>query len=331
MDFPVSTLAEFAYGFSNSLKKLQNYAATIIKTVADFDSGDNPKDLPNCLFLWILGNYGPEYQQFKHTESLNLSLGLIFKVNRERKIEYCAKNIVNYVQTHLSEYRIPMDQRIQYEPHPELFRLIEGFNKLQIEYMPIHDVINISKWLYDKHSATHTLEEIYSITKIYSTFRLITRESEFLSLPPDDFNLMKRIYNIELECFATPLDYNLPKYCSPFPYIDYIFGSVGNFFYMKNINVNCECNPPFTEDIYNNVARMMVEYAVKNNITVILITPNWKDCEGFNILKTYIDTQFPGQFDNYFKHMKIKYTKYSINNSIKQIYPSSTFRFILQH
>jgi hypothetical protein len=68
------------------------------------------------------------------------------------------------------------------------------------------------------------------------------------AVPPIVFDLLRKLVNVDGECFASPLNHTLPLYFSAFPDVDQPFGSLGSFFddrYNVVVSGCWECNPPF--------------------------------------------------------------------------------------
>ena len=58
--------------------------------------------------------------------------------------------------------------------------------------------------------------------------------------------MLKSNLDVDGECFASPLNHQLPLYFSAFEDIDTAFGSLGSFCSTNNIESGSwECNPPF--------------------------------------------------------------------------------------
>ena len=65
------------------------------------------------------------------------------------------------------------------------------------------------------------------------------------ALPPAVFEQLQRHFDVECECFASPLNATLPKFCSFFDDTDRYFGSEGSFFNFQPREGSFECNPVF--------------------------------------------------------------------------------------
>ena len=86
-------------------------------------------------------------------------------------------------------------------------------------------------------------------------FALVTRYETLFSanagsqsaIPPPVFSVLKKYLNVDGECFASPLNHQLPLYFSAFQDIDKVFGSLGPFFETDNPieGGSWQCNPPF--------------------------------------------------------------------------------------
>ena len=95
-----------------------------------------------------------------------------------------------------------------------------------------------------------------------------------------------RHFDITCECFASPLNCQLPTYCSIFPDTDAAFGSIGNFFKFFPKEGSFEANPPF-------VAALMVKMLAhitsllelsSGPMSFIIIVPAWTEDPHFAAL-----------------------------------------------
>jgi hypothetical protein len=101
-------------------------------------------------------------------------------------------------------------------------------------------------------------------------------------VPSKVYQKLMKEYSISLEGFASPFNFNVPKFCSIFPEKDKVFGSIGNFFNTKLTNQRAVINPPFIENILNEVADKCIAECTsgdpsESDTFLIIITPAWKD------------------------------------------------------
>ena len=71
------------------------------------------------------------------------------------------------------------------------------------------------------------------------------------------FNTLKEYLHVSIECFASPLNCNLPLYCSLFPDTDAVFGSLGSFFDFQPKEGSFQANPPFIAEIMSKMVQHM--------------------------------------------------------------------------
>lgn len=91
--------------------------------------------------------------------------------------------------------------------------------------------------------------------------------------------LLYKKLKVEKECFSSPFNAILQKYCSFFPDIDIFFGSTGNFFNFNFQNGVYEVNPPFDIFLINKLI-VYILYNLKKEeyeLTFFLIIPLIKD------------------------------------------------------
>lgn len=78
-----------------------------------------------------------------------------------------------------------------------------------------------------------------------SSYDLISLNSSCqASVPPRVFAILRNLFGVSHECFASPLDHVCPSYNSIFPDTDQYFGSTGSFFDFFPTEGSFQCNPP---------------------------------------------------------------------------------------
>lgn len=103
------------------------------------------------------------------------------------------------------------------------------------------------------------------------------------AVPIDVMDYINNVFDIEVECFSSPLNAYYNHFYSLFPDLDVQFGSYGSFF-DKSIPMeytHYQLNPPFIEDIELEMARKVINFVdntVEPSLFVIFI-PNWIDAE----------------------------------------------------
>lgn len=97
--------------------------------------------------------------------------------------------------------------------------------------------------------------------------------SEHLSMPPI---LLERL-GIDVECFGTPLNTSLDNFCGPFPDIETLFGSCGNFMeFQFESGKRYTFNPPYDPDLMTETTRKMLTMLRETpNVCVFALFPIW--------------------------------------------------------
>jgi hypothetical protein len=99
---------------------------------------------------------------------------------------------------------------------------------------------------------------------------------------------MNTDYNLQFECFASPINATLPKFCSIYYDVERYFGSHGNFFNINIIEGTYSFNPPYQKNIMDLGIKKLfyfLDNAKLNNkkLTFILTIPIW-DKEGQELM-----------------------------------------------
>lgn len=163
----------------------------------------------------------------------------------------------------------------------------------------------LSRYELLREDGVNSNESIATVLLRYSG--LFPISGNFWSIPPEAYlyfseNILEyapSMNDIEefpiVECFASPLNFNLPTYCSLFPDVDAPFGSIGNFFEVYN---SFEpglyiVNPPYTERLIDATAAVVLHLLEKEGQwVIILMLPTWVDLDPFKQLKRSRHTKF---------------------------------------
>ena len=73
------------------------------------------------------------------------------------------------------------------------------------------------------------------------------------------FDVLRDDFGCDFECFASPFNCNMDRYCSKFEDVDSYFGSLGSFFDFKPEAGCYEANPPFSETLVLRMTEHMEE------------------------------------------------------------------------
>ena len=107
-------------------------------------------------------------------------------------------------------------------------------------------------------------------------------------ISPGVLECLKKHFHTEVECFSSPLNCYLPKYCSVFPDTDLVFGSLGNFLDYYPTEGSFECNPPFVAELMVSMLHR-IESLLKSAtgpMSFIVIVPAWEEDPHFNAFKS---------------------------------------------
>jgi hypothetical protein len=109
---------------------------------------------------------------------------------------------------------------------------------------------------------------IFSMLQRYTTLWSLNSGAQG-ALPDAVFEVLKKELDVQTECFASPLNHRLAKYCSAFEDTDQCFGSLGSFYNVGGLQGSYECNPPFdTESVVACLGHIhtLIEEADSNGV-----------------------------------------------------------------
>lgn len=167
-------------------------------------------------------------------------------------------------------------------------------NVVKIKYRDYEKIISANRFYnllknYDK-------PKMFDIVKMLLRYSIFDNSNQQWSIGDDLYNHVSNIFDISFEMFASPLNFNMNRYCSIFYDTDKIFGSIGNFYDLnietilnKNIN-GLIYNPPYLPILMSNTVNICIdlmnklENIHKYEITMIAFLPNWQDADYINKL-----------------------------------------------
>lgn len=116
---------------------------------------------------------------------------------------------------------------------------------------------------------------------------ILCENGNFWSLHPSICSVLEQKFNVNVECFSSPLNSNFSTFCSLFPDVDSKFGSIGNFFEAVQHfgSGNYMANPPFIEEIMNQAVIAVLELLDRTQSTVFMYLPHWTDCFYINAIR----------------------------------------------
>lgn len=110
-----------------------------------------------------------------------------------------------------------------------------------------------------------------------------------MAFPDIGFQFLRDRFDVQTECFASPLNCWNSSFCSIARDTDQFFGSLGNFFCFEGerkgrlVGGSFEANPPFVEAVMNQMADRIF-YLLRSHpdipFSFIVIVPAWADCQG---------------------------------------------------
>lgn len=283
-----------------------------------------PRTLTNLLSSWMFILYAFETNKndpffpdnFDNTESLKVTLLDFCKHNKDNNNceEIIDSIIIEFIEFVNSQIIVLDKYKISpfYLNSKDNFKIIKkvvvqkrdndtvNFYKFKINvYFGIKDkrLLNILDNIllpvdvYNKLKQNYTghIKDIDTIIWIIIfRYQLLGSNNHQLGVLPDIINTMNDDYNLQFECFASPINATLPKFCSIYYDVEKFFGSHGNFFNINIIEGTYSFNPPYQKNIMDLGIKKLfyfLDNAKLNNkkLTFILTIPIW-DKEGQELM-----------------------------------------------
>ena len=157
-----------------------------------------------------------------------------------------------------------------------------------IRYKNYYKTINATRYLnliknYDKPFP-------FDILRVLLRYAIFDTSSQQWSIGMNLYEEISELFNISFEMFASPLNFNMNRFCSLFIDTDKVFGSFGSFYNItceKLLNQNIKgvfYNPPYCPILMTHTTKICINLLSEmeyNNVdfNIISFLPNWADAE----------------------------------------------------
>lgn len=130
----------------------------------------------------------------------------------------------------------------------------------------------------------------YNIIHMILRYSIFDTSSQQWSIGIDLYETISDLFDISFETFASPLNFNMYRFCSIFKDTDSIFGSVGSFYNLKCENLILQnikgvfFNPPYLPILMKKCSAnclTLLDEMNKNkfDFTIFSFLPNWNDAD----------------------------------------------------
>lgn len=156
----------------------------------------------------------------------------------------------------------------------KFFLNINVYNKLKSLYEManenvIKDELNFSIW------CLH-----YRYRTLLGGLRKFEGSGLQAAVPRETFSKMHELFDVSMECFASPFNCYFSNYCSVFNDIDILFNSSGSFFHFHPTEGSFEANPPFCDEVIDAMRKHMenlLDNAKEKPLSFIIYLPHWEN------------------------------------------------------
>ncbi|CAB1109897.1 unnamed protein product [Ectocarpus sp. CCAP 1310/34] len=127
---------------------------------------------------------------------------------------------------------------------------------------------------HDIETLPFQLRRLFCVLSRYETLSA-TSDGYQMAFPASGFRLLRHLVSVDCECFASPLNCTLSRFCSVAYDTDKFFGSEGNFFQSEYQ----QANPPFVEEVMERMVDHM-HYLLRRAtgpMSFAVIVPGWDD------------------------------------------------------
>jgi hypothetical protein len=161
-------------------------------------------------------------------------------------------------------------------------------NNFIIKYRDYIKIIDLNR--YYKLMKNYERPFPYDMIRMILRYSIFDTSSQQWSIGIDLYENISELFDISFETFASPLNFNMYRFCSIFYDTDNLFGSVGSFY-----NLNCEnlllqnikgvfFNPPYLPILMKKCSLQCLKLLnemnnKKKDFTIFSFLPNWNDAE----------------------------------------------------
>ena len=165
---------------------------------------------------------------------------------------------------------------------------LENDTHFIIKYRDYTKIINSNR--YYKLMKNYDKPFPYDIIRMILRYGIFDTSSQQWSIGIDLYETISELFDISFETFASPLNFNMYRFCSIFKDTDSIFGSVGSFYNLKYQNLILQnikgvfFNPPYLPILMKKCSSQCLTLLDKMNkhkfdFTIFSFLPNWDDAD----------------------------------------------------
>eukprot|EP00026_Physarum_polycephalum_P005560 Phypoly_transcript_05595.p1 GENE.Phypoly_transcript_05595~~Phypoly_transcript_05595.p1 ORF type:complete len:531 (+),score=82.60 Phypoly_transcript_05595:167-1594(+) len=123
---------------------------------------------------------------------------------------------------------------------------------------------------------------VWCLLRRYKSFFGFFRYEGFglqAAIPTSAFKVLNEEFGVAFESFASPLNCYFSRFCSAFIDTDGPFGSCGSFYNFHPISGSFEANPPFTEELMEQMVTHIEELLGTSSqpLSFVIFIPEWLD------------------------------------------------------
>jgi hypothetical protein len=165
---------------------------------------------------------------------------------------------------------------------------LENDTHFIIKYRNYTKIINSNR--YYKLMKNYDKPFPYDIIRMILRYSIFDTSSQQWSIGIDLYEDISELFDISFETFASPLNFNMYRFCSIFKDTDSIFGSVGSFYNLKCENLILQnikgvfFNPPYLPILMKKCSSQCLSLLDEMNknkfdFTIFSFLPNWDDAD----------------------------------------------------
>jgi hypothetical protein len=226
-------------------------------------------------------------KKFKISSEIKLNIEKAF-INADKTFIKINKDFINLLKNNIVNITKQVECSIKFDNNTNFI----------IKYREFVKVIDSNR--YYKLMKNYDKPFPYDIMLMILRYSIFDTSSQQWSIGIDLYETISELFNISFETFASPLNFNMYRFCSIFYDTDNMFGSVGSFYNLTSENLLMQniqgvfFNPPYLPILMKKcVAQCLtiLDEMNKNNkdFNIFSFLPNWEDAD---YIKSFIHSKY---------------------------------------
>jgi hypothetical protein len=226
-------------------------------------------------------------KKFKISSDIILNIEKAF-INADKNFIKINKDFINLLKNNIVNITKQVECTIKFDNNSNFI----------IKYRDFIKIIDSNR--YYKLMKNYDKPFPYDIMLMILRYSIFDTSSQQWSIGIDLYETISELFNISFETFASPLNFNMYRFCSIFYDTDNMFGSVGSFYNLTTENLLMQniqgvfFNPPYLPILMKKCVAQCLNILDEMNkqnkdFNIFSFLPNWEDAD---YIKSFIHSKY---------------------------------------